>query len=710
MAIHKKHLEMQNSNWEQVREIFFDALEIEEKSRERFLDNRCGADAELRGEIEELLEEHFEVDDIFDQPVFEVTKLLDENGEKRVERRFGKYKIVREIGAGGMGTVFLAERDDGEFNQKVAVKVSRQTIADKQTVRRFMFERQILASLNHPFIAQLHDGGIADDGSPFLIMEYIEGKSITDFADEHKLNIKERLELFVQVCEGVAFAHRNLIVHRDIKPSNILITANGTPKLLDFGLAKFLETNMSETVTKTATIFQALTPAYASPEQMQGKPISTASDVYSLGVVLYELLTGSRPFSFADKSLPEILQTLEHSKIVAPSEVLNRKFLKGDLDTIILKALRREPETRYGSVEKFAEDVGRHLHDLPITARPATSFYRASKFYGRNKISVLATAFIFISLIAGISIAIWQSSVAREQAQMAAEAQRQAEIETEHAKAEEEKAKKITAYVSKVFSYANPHWYAEGAKFKGETKVIEAMDELSDKIDTDFAGQADIQAELHHKFADVFASAASRDKNGVGRNERSKQYTAKALDHARRALALRRQFYGERHELVAKDMVYLYWFNDVKQSERAAYLMEAINMMRETNPNNLNLPYMLADYTNRLMMPDTAEKYHEQYRNAVFPPTDENKYQIGERYLREMLPVFRLHYKEDNYTIFVAECQLAYTLAMQEKWTDFDEHYAVCKQGEEKLKGGNLAEGMRKDVELVEKVLAEKAK
>ena len=207
---------MRNFNWGQVREIFFDALEVETKNREEFLDKSCGANLELRGEVRELLSEHFEVDDIFDQPVFEVNRLFDNNGDKHIERRFGKYKIVREIGAGGMGTVFLAERDDGEFEQKVAVKVSRQPIADAQTVKRFMVERQILASLNHPFIAKLHDGGISDDGSPFLIMEYIEGKSITDFANEHALSVKDRLELFVQVCEGAAFAHRNLIVHRDI--------------------------------------------------------------------------------------------------------------------------------------------------------------------------------------------------------------------------------------------------------------------------------------------------------------------------------------------------------------------------------------------------------------------------------------------------------------------------------------------------------------
>ena len=285
--------------------------------------------------------------------------------------------------------------------------------------------------------------------------------------------------------------------------------------------------------------------------------------------------------------------------------------------------------------------------------------------------------------------------------------QSQAELETRHAKAEEEKAKKITAYMSKVFSYANPRWYAEGWRFKGETKVIEAMDDLSDKIDADFAGQADIQAELHHKFADIFGSVAIRDESDAAINERSKQYIVKSLDHARRALELRRQFYGTRHELVAKDMVYLIWCGGVEKKDRATYLMAAINMMRETNPNNLNLPYMLADYVSRLMMPDIPET-HEQYRNGVFPPKTENKYQIGERYLREMLPVFRLHYKEDNYAIFAAECGLADTLAMQEKWMDFNEHYAVCKQGAEKLQDEKLSENLRKEAESVEKVLAEK--
>ena len=472
-----------------------------------------------------------------------------------------------------------------------------------------------------------------------------------------------------------------------------------------------------------------MTPEYASPEQIKGETVTTATDIYSLGVVLYKILTDSLPYNTKGKTNGELLKTISENEPITPSLIEREKGrkgereksnsssnfspspllpfspsqIKGDLDNIILKSLRKEPERRYETVEQFSADIWRFIDDLPILARPATLSYQASKFFQRNKISVIAGILIFLSLITGIAVAIWQANVARKQANFAFNMQSQAELETQHAKAEEEKAKKITAYMSKVFSYANPHWYAEGAKFKGETKVIEVMDDLSDKIDMEFAGQADIQAELHHKFAEVFAAVA-----GFGINERSKQYKAKALDHIRRALELRRQFYGERHELVAKDMVYLYWCGGVEEKDRATFLMEAINMMRETNPNNLNLPYMLSDYTNRLMMPDTAEKYHEQYRNGVFPPTDENKYQIGERYLREMLPVFRLHYKEDNYAIFAAECKLAYTLAMQEKWTDFDEHYAVCKQGEEKLKGGKSSEAMRKRVELVEKVLAEK--
>ncbi|MEO7539678.1 MAG: hypothetical protein ABIV21_06600, partial [Pyrinomonadaceae bacterium] len=232
--------------------------------------------------------------------------------------------------------------------------------------------------------------------------------------------------------------------------------------------------------------------------------------------------------------------------------------------------------------------------------------------------------------------------------------------------------------------------------FGGDARVIDALNDLSGKIDTEFADEPDVAAELHHRFTEAFGAHAGSMK--------SEEQRERILFHARRALELRKRFYGERHELVAKDMVYLYWAGGVEESQLANYLMAAIEMMRETNPNNLNLPYMLEGYSSRLMMPDTPQT-HEAYRQAVTPLSDENKYQIAERFLREAMPVFRFHYKEDNYAIFANECRLSYTLAMQGKWSDFDEHFAICKQGEEKLKGSDLAVGMRLNVEIVERAL-----
>ncbi len=724
---------MQVESWIPIKEVLQEVLLLAPFEREDFF-RESGLSDELKAEIKSLLAVEEKAEKFmsvtaggFAKDFFTVNESAK---DLLVGQTIGIYEIVAELGDGGMGAVYLAKRIDGKFEQKVAIKMLKREFNTKKIRRRFEIEKEILAKLHHPNIAVLIDAGTTGDGVPYLVMEFIEGIPIDKFCREKSLELKARLKLFNKVCEAVGYAHRNLIIHRDLKPSNIIVTENGEPKLLDFGISKLLDAEHSED-KHTVTILGAMTPEYASPEQIKGETVTTATDIYSLGVVLFNILTGAHPFETDAKTNGDSLRTTGRHAPRIPSsaafyrekEIKNMSVeitsqtllpfaasrLKGDLDNIILKALRTEPERRYKTVEQFATDIWRFLDGLPVLARRATVSYRAAKFYQRNKISVFAGMFIFLALVTGITAAIWQADVARKQANVALEMQRKSEIETEHAKAEEEKAKKITAYMSKIFSYAKSEWYAEGAKFKGETKVIEVMDELSDNIETDFAGQADIQAELHHKFADVFASAASREKNGVGKNERSRQYTAKALAHARRALELRRQFYGERHELVAKDMVYLYWFNDVEENNRAAYLMEAINMMRETNPQNLNLPYMLGDYTNRLLYPDDSET-HKQYRNAVLPPTTENKYQLGERYLREMLPVFRLHYKEDNYTIFVAECQLAYTLAAQEKWTDFDEHYAVCKQGEEKLKGGNLAEGMRKSVESVERTLAEKNK
>ncbi|MDQ3181229.1 MAG: protein kinase, partial [Acidobacteriota bacterium] len=514
----------------------------------------------------------------------------------------------------------------------------------------------------------------------------------------------------------VGFAHRNLVVHRDLKPSNILVTAEGEPKLLDFGISKLLDAEQKD--DKTAiTILGAMTPEYASPEQIKGEQITTAADIYSLGVILFKILTDNFPYNFKDKTNGNLLKEITDSAPMRPSAAVNFAFdkahaksripnpksLSGDLDNIILKSLSKEPERRYKTVEQFSADIWRFIDGLPVLARPATFAYRANKFFKRNKISVIAAVLIFLSLITGIIAAFRQTKIAEQQANIAVESRFAAERETVKAKAEQEKSEKISKFMAKIISYANPAWYAEGSKFGGNARVIDVLDDLGEKIDAEFEGQADVQAELHHKFAEVYGRVAYKNMEQTQIVELTRKYNF----HALRALELRKQFYGERHELVAKDLFYAHHILRDDDRGQAELLAEAIQMMRETNPNNLNLPYMLEDYSSRLALPDTPQT-HETYRQSVIPPTDENKYQIAERYLREALPIFRFHYKEDNYAIFGNECHLAYILAMQEKWTDFDDHYAVCKQGEEKLKDGDVAAGMRKNVELVEKVLAEK--
>ncbi len=683
---------MQNKDWKNIKRILQNVLDMEVNDRQRYLDG-LEIGREIKAEVEALLAFEETAENWSPKTALELSRELFEDEISKsslVGQKIGIYQITQEIGFGGMGAVYLAKRVDEKFEQKVAIKMLRREFNTEKIRRRFRQERKMQAALVHPNIASLIDAGTTDDGVPYLVMEYVEGVRIDKFCSENKLNLNERLKLFNKVCEAVSFAHRNLIIHRDIKPSNIIVTNVGEPKLLDFGISKLID-NGDET-TKTITKLGAMTPEYASPEQIKGESVTTATDIYSLGVVLFKVLTGTMPFDTENKSDAKIFSEITNSKPKKPSEatlnnpkskIQNPKSLKGDLDNIILKSLRKEPERRYRSVEQFAADIRRFMDGLPVTARPSTFSYRASKFYNRNKISVLAGLLILLSLITGITVAFWQANKARKQARISAESQRLAEIESKRANAEthkanteKEKAEKISQFMAKVISYANPRWYAEGAKFKGDAKVIEVLDDLTNKIDTEFAGQPDIQAELHHKFSEVY--------NGRGKKEpREKQ-----LFHAKQALQLRKQFYGVKHELIAKDMYYLcaaLKTADKPDHEKIAKISaEAIEMMRETNPNNLNLPYMLQDYSIALIMPydtktkENYEKSHKFYLQAALPITDRNRYELAETYLHEAFPIFRRFYKEDNLAIAQNECVLAYSLLMQNKMMDFVRHYKTC--------------------------------
>ena len=726
---------MKAENWKTVKEILQEILNLAPSERVEFF-RKSAIEADIRRDVESLLTYETSAEDFMSVTASGYTRdFFNGSGYSEnslVGQQIGVYEITGELGFGGMGAVYLAKRTDGKFAQRVAVKMLKREFNTEKIRRNFNREKEILATLVHPNIATLIDAGTTADGVPYLVMEYIEGETIDKFCRENALPLNERLKLFNRVCEAVAFAHRNLIVHRDLKPSNILVTKDGTPKLLDFGISKLLaaEDNDEYTITNLG----AMTPQYASPEQIKGEPVTTATDIYSLGVVLFKILTEKFPYNSKNKSNGNLLKEITESEPTLPSEaasfgdeekkrrrgeeeiknsssnrstsprlLVSSSQLKGDLDNIILKSLRKKTEHRYQTVEQFSADLWRFVDGLPVLARPATFSYRARKFYGRNRVSVIAGILILISLFTGIAIALSQAQAAKAQAQIATDAQRLAETETEKAKSEEEKAVKISRFTMKIISYANPAWYAEGSKFGGNARVIDVLDDLSEKIDAEFAGQADVQAELHHKFNEVYNFVAQRESNPA----RAESYWQKRKFHALRALELRKQFYGERHELVAKDLFYAYGYLEEDEREQAALLMQAIQMMKETNPKNLNLPYMLEAYANHLSM-DEYQHLHEPYRQSVLPATNLGKYEIAENYYEEMLELFRFHYEDGHYVIIITNCYAAIAELKQKKYAEADEHYRVCKQAENKFQLESQTESIKSRLEKIEAMRVEK--
>jgi serine/threonine protein kinase len=407
---------MNPERWQRIEEIFRTAIEGPADDRDAYLTRACGADEELRREVLSLLDRDTP-EDFIQAPIanaaraFTASSKVDLTGD-----RIGPYRATRLIGRGGMGDVYEAERDDEQFRQQVAIKIIRRGMDTDFVRERFMRERQILASLDHPYIARLFDGGETEDGRPYFVMEFVDGEPITDYCRRHELSLVEKLKLFRDVCSAVQNAHQNLVVHRDLKPSNIMVTASsdgrgGAPKLLDFGIAKLLAPDPGEGMTRTETALRMMTPDYASPEQARGGVITTATDVYSLGVVLYELLTMRRPYQFETCSPFEIDHAIRATQAPAPSEAARQQAgapsklarqIAGDLDNIVMMALRKEPERRYQSVEQFSEDLRRHLSGLPVTARADSFIYRASKFMRRHRAAVIAAALASFSLLGGI--------------------------------------------------------------------------------------------------------------------------------------------------------------------------------------------------------------------------------------------------------------------------------------------------------------------
>lgn len=406
---------MTPDGWRRAGELFHEAMEIAPEMRDHWVEEACGGDAELHRELAALIESDRQAARGFigDQVKAGIAAFHENDLLPRKPRRAGPYWLVRELGVGGMGTVYLGRRDDEHYTIDVAVKVVTPGMDTEFVLQRFRRERQILANLRHPNIAQLLDGGTTEEGLPYIVMEYIEGAWITDYCDANALSIDQRLKLFLDVCSAVEHAHRNFVVHRDIKPGNILVDKSGVPKLLDFGICKLLYADPMMAGSTIVEGARMLTPDYASPEQIRGDPVTIASDVYSLAVVLYELLTRTKPHRFENYTLNEIERVICTEEIVrpsltAPDRGLARR-LSGDLDNILLHALQKETQRRYASVEQLAEDIRRHLSNLPVRARPDTFRYRTGKLVRRYRAAILAIALVFVSLVGGLIAALWQS-------------------------------------------------------------------------------------------------------------------------------------------------------------------------------------------------------------------------------------------------------------------------------------------------------------
>jgi serine/threonine protein kinase len=454
-------MRMTPDNWDLAKELFEAALEVDPPQRAAFLTKNCREES-LRRQVEKLLLDYLEAGSFLDDPVLNPRipepstparirpketpcsppaedPLATATGaeDPMVGRQLGAYKLVRRVGQGGMAAVFLALRADDVYRKQVAVKLVQPGLGDRDLSSRFRNERQTLAGLDHPNIVKLLDGGSTSEGLPFLVMDYVEGSPIDEYCDQHKLSVDDRLHLFCKVCDAVQYAHQKLVVHRDLKPSNIMVVADGTPRLLDFGIAKVLNPeSYGQRLLVTQTGTRCMTPAYASPEQMRGNPVTRATDIYSLGVVLYELLTGHRPYRLTQHTPAEMERAICEQEPETPSTVISRvemdtssagrvttttpesvsqtregqpdklrRRLRGDLDNIVLKALQKEPHRRYGSVEEFSQDIGRHLQHLPVKARPSTLVYHVSKFAQRHRIEVSAAGIVLLVLAAAASFA-----------------------------------------------------------------------------------------------------------------------------------------------------------------------------------------------------------------------------------------------------------------------------------------------------------------
>src|SRR5262245_16739056 len=489
---------MNSERWRRIEDIFRTAVDRPAAERDDYLTRVCDGDEDLRREVLSLIERDTD-EDFIQAPIANIARSFTAKPSNDLTgERVGPYRVLRLIGRGGMGDVYEALRDDEQFRQQVAIKIIKRGM-DTDFVRdRFLRERRILASLDHPHIARLFDGGATADGSPYFVMEFVAGEPITAYCRGHQLSVNEKLKLFRKVCSAVQHAHQRLVVHRDLKPSNILIGNDSEPKLLDFGIAKLLSPDVGQSHTRTETALRLMTPEYASPEQARGEAVCTTTDVYSLGVVLYELLTERRPHEFGTFAPAEIERAICETAIEEPSKVVGgmpgaptrlARQLAGDLDNITMMAMRKEPERRYQSVEQFSEDIRRYLEGMPITARKDTFGYIAGKFVRRHK---AGAAILSLLAILAVAMAVQSVRIARER---------------DRANQEAATARAVTQSLAAVFEFADPGWARSNT-----ITAKELLDQGAEKVVRDLKDQPVVQAKLMDTIGGLYQSIGVYDR------------------------------------------------------------------------------------------------------------------------------------------------------------------------------------------------------
>lgn len=573
---------MDAAAWQTARKLFREALERDPATWDRFLAEACEDDPDLREEVRNLLASYQESEDFLEDAAAAESRKDPFEG-----RQLGAYKLVRCLEHGGMGMVYLAVRADDQFQKRVALKILRRGLFSEDLVRRFHVERQILAALSHSNIARLLDGGTTEEGLPYLVMEYVEGKPIDEYCDHHGLAVAKRLKLFGQVCAAVQFAHQNLVVHCDLKPANILVSPDGSPKLLDFGIAKLLNPELSGRTLVPTAAHRLMTPEYASPEQANEEPITTAADVYSLGVLLYFLLTGHRPYQIKGSSPLEIVRVISTEEPVPPSSVVLQqgsrkdlhKLLAGDLDNIVLKALHKEPGGRYSSVEQLADDLRRHLEGRPVLARKATLAYRSGKFVRRHRFGVAAvTSFIVAILCFGIVMAVQRNEIARQR----------------------DRAQQVKAFLVGLFEVSDP------LRSTGDTLTArEILDKGALRIESELGEQPEIRAELLDTIGVIFLRLGIFDRSG--------QLLESALE-------TRREELGEMHADVARSLSHLAELRMEQGSydSAKALLQESLTIRRRRlGEKSLEVAESLNDLGKLFQYEGNLKEAETRYREAL---------------------------------------------------------------------------------------------